>query len=198
MLNPIHNPVHIVWFKRDLRVVDHAPLAAACSAGAVLPLFCWEPTVWAGEDYAKQHQQFVMECLAELEIALQKIGLQLLVSNVGIVETLNSIRLQAPIAGIYSHEETGNGASFAVDKAVAAWCKYHAVNWLEMPQNGVVRRLKNRNHWNSIWEQRMNAPQAIMPAKALAASVLTLPITQMIVAQGVDKHRRQNGGRSQA
>lgn len=198
MQSIIHNPVHIVWFKRDCRVVDHAPLLAACSAGAVLPLFCWEPTVWAGEDYAKQHQQFVMECLAELKVALQKMGLYLLISNGGIIETLNSIRQQASIAGIYSHEETGNGASFLVDNAVAAWCKYYAVNWQEMPQNGVVRRLKNRNSWNGTWEQRMNAPQAIMPEKALSASVLTLPTTQMIVAKGVDKPKRQKGGRSHA
>ena len=44
----------------------------------------------------------------------------------------------------------------------------------------------------------MNAPQAIMPAKALSASALTLPNAQMIVAQGVDKPKRQKGGRSQA
>ena len=198
MQNTIQNPVHIVWFKRDFRVIDHAPLAAACSAGAVLPLFCWDPTVWTGEDYAKQHQQFVMECLAELKLALQKMGLHLQVSNIGIVETLNNIRQQVVIAGIYSHEETGNGASFLVDKAVAAWCKYYAVNWQEMPQNGVVRRLKSRNSWNGYWEQRMNAPQAIMPEKALAASVLTLPSAQIIIAQGIDKPKRQKGGRSQA
>ena len=51
------NPIHIVWFKRDLRVQDHAALFNACNAGAVLPLFAWEPTVWVGNDYAAQHQQ---------------------------------------------------------------------------------------------------------------------------------------------
>jgi deoxyribodipyrimidine photo-lyase len=31
--------MEIVWFKRDLRVHDHAPLAAACASGrSVLPL----------------------------------------------------------------------------------------------------------------------------------------------------------------
>ncbi len=194
----MQNSIHIVWFKRDLRVADHAPLLAACSAGAVLPLFCWEPAVWAGEDYAKQHQHFVMECLAELKVALQKMGLHLLVSNAGIVETLNNIRQQVPIAGIYSHEETGNGATFLVDKNVAIWCKTHLATWYEMPQNGVVRRLKNRNSWNGYWEQRMNAPQTTMPAKALSASVLTLPNTQMVSVQGVDKPRRQKGGRTHA
>ena len=194
----MQNPIHIVWFKRDLRVADHAPLLAACSAGAVLPLFCWEPAVWAGEDYAKQHELFVMECLAELKVALQKMGLHLLVSNAGIVETLNNIRQQVPIAGIYSHEETGNGATFLVDKNVTIWCKTHSATWHEMPQNGVVRRLKNRNSWNGYWEQRMSAPQTTMPAKALSVTALTLPNMQMISAKGFDKPKRQKGGRSYA
>ena len=95
----MQNPIHIVWFKRDLRVVDHAPLLVACTAGAVLPLFCWEPAVWIGDDYAKQYQLFIMECLAELKVALQKMGLHLQDSNAGIVETLNNIRQQVAIAG---------------------------------------------------------------------------------------------------
>ena len=69
--------INIVWFKRDLRVVDHAALVDACRLGNVMPLFCWEPGVWAGDDYALQHQAFVGECLAELSLELQNIGLNL-------------------------------------------------------------------------------------------------------------------------
>ncbi|HBP78091.1 MAG TPA: hypothetical protein DD685_04185, partial [Halomonas sp.] len=32
-------PLQVVWFKRDLRIHDHAPLANAAAAGPVLPLF---------------------------------------------------------------------------------------------------------------------------------------------------------------
>jgi deoxyribodipyrimidine photolyase len=35
--------VHCVWFKRDLRVFDHAPLAKAVRAGRVLPVYRVEP-----------------------------------------------------------------------------------------------------------------------------------------------------------
>jgi len=49
------NSVVIVWFKRDLRVVDHAPLAAACAQASVLPLFYWEPSICSEKNYAKQH-----------------------------------------------------------------------------------------------------------------------------------------------
>ena len=136
----MQNPVHIVWFKRDLRIYDHAPLQAACLAGSVMPLYCWEPNQWAGDDYVAQHQAFIAECLVELKKELASIGLHLQISPVGIVETLQTIKSQTPIAGLYSHEETGNGASFVVDKAVSAWCKVQQINWQESPQNGVVRR----------------------------------------------------------
>ncbi|MGB1710716.1 MAG: deoxyribodipyrimidine photo-lyase, partial [Candidatus Puniceispirillaceae bacterium] len=37
------NIVEIVWYKRDLRVEDHAPLARAAASGAVIPLYILEP-----------------------------------------------------------------------------------------------------------------------------------------------------------
>ena len=194
----MNNPIVIVWFKRDLRVIDHAPLVAACTQAAVLPLFCWEPSVWSGQDYAKQHQMFVKECLAELEIALQKIGLKMHISNAGIIETLNKMISQVNIAAIYSHEETGNLATYQVDKAVANWCKFRHINWQEIPQNGVVRRLNSRNEWSRHWEQRMTAPLCLLPVKALAAPFVQLPQAPVTQAAGIDKPKRQKGGRTTA
>ena len=210
-------PIHIVWFKRDLRVQDHAALSAACQAGAVLPLFCWEPTVWAGDDYTAQHQAFIVECLAELSVDLSHLGLTLFQSNIGMLKTLIEIRKTQSIAAIYSHEETGNSATFAVDKAVAVWCKVHGVNWFEYPQNGVVRRLKNRNHWAKYWQQRMLAPLTNMPViKSMPCEPISMRLAEHvclhavnlsshhvntpanIIAHGQDKTRRQRGGRSQA
>ena len=193
----MQNPIHIVWFKRDLRVNDHAPLSLACAVGNVLPLFCWEPTIWAGDDYAMQHQVFVNECLTALAADLRKLNLNLLISPFGIVETLNMIQAKVPIATLYSHEETGNGASYLVDKAVVTWCKTHRLEWHETPQNGVVRRLKSRNHWNKHWEQRMTAPLIPTPTKTLAAPIITLPHGHITPAKGVDKPKRQRGGRTQ-
>ena len=197
----MQTPVHIVWFKRDLRIIDHAPLASACKSGPVLPLFCWESSVWAGEDYALQHQKFVRECLDELKGALKNIGLNLMVSPFGIIQTLELICAHSSIASLHSHEETGNDATFKVDIAVANWCKTNNIDWQETPQNGVVRRLKNRNHWNAHWEQRMNLPQAVLPHNIVAAPAnllleLNLTSTQMVQASGFDKPHRQKGGRS--
>lgn len=39
--------IELVWFKRDLRVHDHAALAAAVASGRpVLPLYIIEPELW--------------------------------------------------------------------------------------------------------------------------------------------------------
>ena len=42
--------LQIVWFKRDLRIVDHRPLAAAVERGLVLPLYVVEPELWRQPD----------------------------------------------------------------------------------------------------------------------------------------------------
>ena len=52
-------PTTVLWFKRDLRWHDHAPLASAAlwaqqHGGAVLPLWVDEPAMWAQPDMAAQ------------------------------------------------------------------------------------------------------------------------------------------------
>ena len=192
-----HAPLHIVWFKRDLRIVDHEPLARACRAGVVLPIFCWEPTVVQTNDYAMQHQAFIQECLAELTYALKGMGLNIHIWSNGVIDALNHIHAKMPIAAIYSHEETGNLATYNIDIAVKKWCQYHRIYWHESTQNGVVRHLKNRNHWNGIWEQRMNTAIHQLPTHILGAT-LNPPNTPIPIAAGADKPARQKGGRSYA
>jgi deoxyribodipyrimidine photo-lyase len=52
---------NIVWFKRGLRVYDHAPLLQASSLAPVLCLCILEPSLWVAEDVATQHYQFLRE-----------------------------------------------------------------------------------------------------------------------------------------
>lgn len=193
--------VHVVWFKRDLRVQDHAALFEACQQGLVIPIFTWDSCVWNSGDYATQHQMFVKECLVSLHHDLQAIGLSLIQINTGIIETLNHLSKFYCI-NLHSHEETGNNNSYKLDKAVASWCKAQHVNWIEHPQNGVVRRLKNRDTWTSIWEKRMTASIIPIPSQAnMAALPLdTIANSDLSYIRHIqsDKHSRQKGGREEA
>ncbi len=49
------------------------------------------------------------------------------------------------VAGLWSHEETGNGWTYARDRRVAAWPRAHGIPWHEVLQFGVIRRLASRD-----------------------------------------------------
>ncbi|HEU4950889.1 MAG TPA: deoxyribodipyrimidine photo-lyase [Holophagaceae bacterium] len=190
--------LQIVWFKRDLRLQDHAPLRQAAEAGPVVPVYAFEPSQLRHPDASARHAGFVLECLAELERDLADRGLKLLVWRGELVDLLTAIRRQAPIGGLWSHEETGHLASYARDRAVAAWCRDHGVPWTELPQMGVVRRLGSRDGWARRWEAFMSEPLAAVPDR-MEPGRLRLEgdfpeLRELGFADG-DAPRRQPGGR---
>ncbi|QJE73605.1 deoxyribodipyrimidine photo-lyase [Aerophototrophica crusticola] len=157
--------LHVVWFKRDLRTHDHVPLAAAAGAGGpVLPLYVAEPELWAQPDASARQWGFAAEGLAELRADLGRRGQPLVVRVGDAVDILDRVRRKWGIKGLWSHEETGNGWTYARDRRVAAWARAHGIPWTELPQNGVVRRLKDRDGWARRWEGRMAADVTVAPA----------------------------------
>lgn len=66
--------INVLWFKRDLRLRDHAPLQAAVAANRpLLLLYCFEPSVMADPNYDLRHWRFVTECLADLNQQLRSL-----------------------------------------------------------------------------------------------------------------------------
>jgi len=63
----------VVWFKRDLRLSDHAALAEAAKLGPVLPLIIVESEYWQLPDTSARQWEFWRGCILELgrEIAAQ-------------------------------------------------------------------------------------------------------------------------------
>ncbi len=160
-------PLHIVWFKRDLRIDDHAPLTEAARHGPVLPLYIVEPGLWQQPDASGRHYAVLHECLSSLDRGLTRLGQPLVIRTGEAIAIFEAIQLSHSIAGLWSHEETGNAWTFARDKAVARWAKSHGIPWREIQGTGVVRRLPTRNGWAARWERTMSAP-VIEPPRALA------------------------------
>lgn len=160
-------PLQVVWFKRDLRVADHRPLAMAAVEGPVLPIYIVEPELWIQADASGRQWAFARECLSELTAELGRLGQPLCVEVGEAVEVLRRIHSRCGIAALWSHEETGNGWTYARDRAVAAWARAAGVRWREERQFGVIRRLKSRNGWAQAWDRDM-AAQVTPPPQALA------------------------------
>ncbi|WP_334120692.1 deoxyribodipyrimidine photo-lyase, partial [Limnobacter sp.] len=161
--------LHLVWLKKDLRLRDHAPLHAAVEAartggGSVTLLYCLEPRLIRQADSAPQHFEFARECLEEMAGQLPQ-HLPMFVAKANALVALQSIALCGVDAiTLYSHEETGNWASFQRDTEVKAWCANQKIAWQEFPNNAVVRRLRNRDEWGKLWLETMRKPVLPVPA----------------------------------
>ena len=64
---PEYAPLHVVWFKRDLRLHDHAPLVAAAKHAPVVGLYVYEPEVYGDEEFDAAHLEFINQSLLALE-----------------------------------------------------------------------------------------------------------------------------------
>jgi deoxyribodipyrimidine photo-lyase len=192
-------PLQLVWFKRDLRSWDHRPLLLASERGPVLPLLVVEPELWRQQDASARQWAFAAECALELREALAGLGQPLVVRCGEVVDVLERARRHFGIAALWSHEETGNGWTYARDRRVAVWARAHAIPWHELPQFGVVRRLASRDGWARRWEAQMAeptspAPAALQPLPGLDPGVL--PTAAQLGLAPDPCPQRQRGGRS--
>lgn len=148
----------LIWFKRDLRTSDHAPLSHSARFENAVALFTIEPAWLQSPECDSRHVQFLLACIENLSQELATIGIPLLVRRGEAVEVMRSLYQAYPFTDLLSHEETGPGWSFIRDKAIKSWCRSKQINWLEWAQTGVVRRLEDRRGWAGKWLKLMDSP----------------------------------------
>jgi deoxyribodipyrimidine photo-lyase len=153
----------VVWFKRDLRWTDHAPLLGAAERGPVVPVWLDEPSMWVQADASSRHRSFALTCVRDVADWVTSKGGRLCTPQMDAQDFLETLRRRIGPFVLHSHEETGNLWSYGRDRSVASWCRANGIEWLEYPCNGVVRRLHlsgGRDRWSSHWTQRME-PQPL-------------------------------------
>lgn len=180
-------PISIVWFKRDLRLHDHAPLAAAIAEQKpLLLLYCFEPALMQAEDSDSRHWRFVYQSLCDLQEQLKAYTTQVLLVYQDAKSVFEQLCEKFTIGTVFSHNETGNAISYARDLAVQALFKQQHITWRQFQNNGVVRRLVKLDTWGDRWDAFMLKPQvhpnlqALVPVQLdlvqeLANSILQLP-----------------------
>jgi deoxyribodipyrimidine photo-lyase len=197
---PLKGPLQVVWFKRDLRLSDHAPLVNALALGPVLLLHVVEPPYWRQPDVSARQFEFMMECVTTLQDDVTARGGALTLREGNVVDILSSLHGETEIASLWSHEETGNSWTFERDKQVAAWCRENRINWHELPQMGVTRGLRNRDEW-ARWHGLFMAKASFLAPTSLHGTVQAEPVASLSQNLGnndVPCPLRQRGGRNLA
>lgn len=188
----------LVWFKRDLRTHDHPALVLAAGLGPVLPVYIVEPELWAQPDASARQWEFLAESLADLRAALAGAGAPLVVRTGDAVDVMAGLCRRHRICRILSHEETGNLWTYARDRRVAAWARGAGIDWVELPQSGVQRRLVTRDLWSAGRDAFMAAPALHAPALRAVEGVEPglIPTARALKLAPDPCPHRQLGGRT--
>lgn len=150
--------INIVWFKRDLRLSDHAPLKAACDAELpVLLLYVVEPMLLKDPHYSLRHWRFIWQSLTEMQQQLQNHDLQLMIVQAEMPQWLERLSEHFFIRNLFSHQEIGLAKTFERDRTVANWCQQNQVTCCEFAYAAVERAKPNRDDWDKHWQKIMRS-----------------------------------------
>ena len=192
--------MNIVWFKRDLRIHDHLPLTSAAKKGPVLPLYIFEPQLWHQPDLSYRHYAFLIDCLEELNMELSRLGQKLIIRVGDAVDILEALANTYPVETLWSHQETWNAWTYERDKRVEKWSIKRNIRWNQPAQNGVVRCLKDRDGWASLWYNTMKKKTLAPPCnlKTVDCSSFAIPSASVFQLKPDGCSALQKGGRSEA
>lgn len=167
--------INIVWFKRDLRLVDNEALFHAQQSGPpILLLYIFEPSVMQYEDSDDRHWRFIYESLQELQHKLNTHNNKIYIFQKEASEVFSEILLKYDVNTVFSHQEIGNKITYDRDIAMQKLFQKNNICWKEFQLHGVIRRLKSRHNWDKRWEATMRAiPKIIQEADLKTISLDT-------------------------
>jgi len=152
----------LVWFKRDVRLLDHEPLVKAINSGQkILLVYSFEPLWLNDAHYSTKHIDFIKQGLQDLQDQLSFHDTKILVVQENIITVFEALHKIESISCIFSYQETGMQITYDRDKRVAQWVIENKISWQESIQNGVLRGIQNRQKWKDLWVEFINEPIAI-------------------------------------
>ncbi|MCR9172108.1 MAG: DNA photolyase family protein [bacterium] len=151
--------INIVWYKRDLRTQDHAPLLLATEAGLpTLLLYIFDEDIVTYKDMSPRHHRFVYQSIMEMNQNLEITGHQIHYCYGKSATIFQAICQEFDVKQVFSYQESGPQHTWEVDKQVAEVLKEYKVKWTELEKDGVVRGLQSRSGWEDHWYDYIGKP----------------------------------------
>jgi deoxyribodipyrimidine photo-lyase len=159
----IKEEIAVVWFKRDLRFTDHAPLYYAQQQSLpVLLIYCFEPSIMSAHDSDIRHWRFVYQSLKEMQAKLAELKTEIYIFHNEANDVFKKLADNYTIKRIFSHQEIGNRLTYDRDVEISKFCNLNGIVWQEYQHNGVIRKLKSRKEWEKRWKLTMEETPKII------------------------------------
>lgn len=152
----------IVWFRRDLRVVDHAPLWRAAQRGAVIPVFVFDRALLFHPETAVARVAFMLECLRALDQDLRDRQGRLILRFGDPVQILPQLVRETEADGIYAHIDFERIYGRVRDARLNQALEQDGlkIRWFEPP--GTTPDLLPYPRYRDLWYLQMS--EAMIPA----------------------------------
>jgi deoxyribodipyrimidine photo-lyase len=149
-----HQKPGIVWFKRDLRLSDHEPLAAAINSGKpLILLFIRDDFQFKDERFSDRHFRFQNQSLVEMNTRLKTYNSFVYCVSGDALEIFRRLQLETQFDTVWSYAETGVDLTFQRDLKLKKWFVEQQINWTEWPSNSVIRGHNGKkSYWSAKWE----------------------------------------------
>ena len=153
----ISGKINIVWFKRDLRTIDHEPLFhAELQNIPFLSIYIFDLKIISHPDTSDRHLSFIYQSIIDINKKLSKYNKEVQIFYGNSKDVFIQLFSSFEVNNIFSYQESGVKISWERDKAIKELCKAYSVDWFEFQRDGIIRGIKNRDGWNKNWHIEMH------------------------------------------
>ncbi|MCC5652597.1 deoxyribodipyrimidine photo-lyase [Nostoc sp. XA013] len=179
--------MHLLWFRRDLRLTDNEIVTlGTANDAAVLPLFIVDPWFYQWVDVGKARVRFLFESLENLDSNLQKLGSKLTLFEGNYVEIIQELTQQLIRQGhrpkLYFNRDVQVEYGVSRDKTVVNL--YQALNLdYHLGLNNFLQSQDKREQWFNEYYTYQRQPIYPKPTSintpSLALNIPQLTFTEL-------------------
>ncbi|MEL6223909.1 MAG: deoxyribodipyrimidine photo-lyase [Cyanobacteria bacterium J06627_8] len=163
----------VVWFRRDLRMYDHAPLYRAARRGEVIPVFIFDRALLHHPEISPARVEFMLECLGSLDHDLQSRGGRLIVREGDPAKELPKLVKETQADGIYAYIDFERIYGRVRDAQLNAALEEEnlKIRWFEPP--ATTASLIPYPHYRELWYRDMEEQQVPAPERVHVPEIVT-------------------------
>lgn len=157
--------LHVVWFRRDLRISDNPALHSAADQGSVLPLFVLDRNLLFHPETGSSRVAFLLASLKALDCDLRQRGGRLLVRQGDPVEVITSLVLATGADGVVANTDSERIVGRVRDARLARRLALESIplHWYEQP--GSFSTLLSYPDYRRLWHGVIAEPPLPAPAR---------------------------------
>jgi deoxyribodipyrimidine photo-lyase len=183
--------MHLLWFRRDLRLSDNEIVTlAAVTNTPVLPFFIIDPWFYTWADIGTARVRFLFESLADLDKNLQQLGSRLFIFEGNSIEIVRSLTTQLVGQGhrpkLFVNRDVQVEYGIGRDRAIVEF--YRDLNLdCHLGLNNFLQTHDNRQEWFGEYYTYQRQPQHQQPPR-LELPVLDIDLPQLTFTELTHKY----------